>query len=292
MHTETCHRSRSGRRGWIGRRRTLGLVLFAATCCLAAVLAPASANGIELKGQFTQGGLVLGTVPAGSEVWLDERQVRVTPDGQFVIGFGRDAKPTARLEVRLRDGARQTRELAVKPRRYAIERVDGLPQEQVTPPAEVLARIRAEADLVAVIRRTETLETWFRSGWHWPAEGKVSGVYGSQRILNGEPRQPHFGLDIAGPVGTPVVASAAGRVSLAENDLYFTGGTIIIDHGYGLSSTYSHLNSVEVRQGQVLSPGERIGTIGATGRASGPHLDWRLNWFEVRLDPQLLLPPR
>lgn len=261
-----------------------------ALALLAAMAAPVQA--LELSGDFTQGGLIVGRAEAGADVLLDGRPVRVGKGGEFVIGFGRDAKASATLEIRLAGGKPETMRLAIAQRRYDVQRIDGLPPAQVTPPPEALPRIREEGARIAAARATDTPQTWFRSGWMWPAEGPVSGVYGSQRILNGEPRQPHYGLDIAGPPGTPVMASTDGRVLLAETDLYFTGGTVVLDHGFGLTGVYSHLQRVDVVRGQMLRQGEVLGTIGATGRVSGPHLDWRLNWFDQRLDPALLLPPR
>jgi murein DD-endopeptidase MepM/ murein hydrolase activator NlpD len=261
---------------------------------LAALLAAAPAaadDDIRLDGPLTQGGLVAGWTRPGATVRLDGRALRVDGDGGFVFGFGRDAAPSALLEIALPDGRRLARPLGVAQRRYDIQRIDGLPPAQVTPPPEVMARIRREAELIAATRRTDSAETRFRSGWVWPVEGRITGVYGSQRILNGEPRQPHYGIDIAAPEGTAVVATTDGVVLLAEGDLYFTGGTVIVDHGFGVTATYSHLKEVAVRPGERVAQRARIGSVGATGRVTGAHLDWRVNWFDVRLDPLLLLPP-
>jgi murein DD-endopeptidase MepM/ murein hydrolase activator NlpD len=145
--------------------------------------------------------------------------------------------------------------------------------------------------LIAAVRAKDTDRSWFADPFRWPASGRISGVYGSQRILNGEPRRPHFGVDIAAPVGTPVHAPNGGVVALAESDLYYTGGTVMLDHGHGITSVFSHLSSVDVEVGGRVSPGDFIGRIGATGRATGAHLDWRVNWFSERLDPQLLVGP-
>jgi len=255
------------------------------------LLAAPAWGEVELKGRLVQGGLVMGRAAPGAEVRLDGKPVRVGEDGRFVIGFGREAGPRALLEV-VNPGGIEQHDLAIAARQWDVQRIDGLPEAQVTPPPAVLARIKKENDAIAETRRRDTPERWFEQGFVWPAEGPVSGVYGSQRILNGQPRQPHFGLDIAAPVGAPVVASTAGLVVLVDRDLYYTGGTIVIDHGFGLIGVYSHLSRLDVRVGQQVKQGERIGAVGATGRATGPHLDWRLNWFDVRLDPQLLLPPR
>jgi len=185
--------------------------------------------------------------------------------------------------------------LQVASREYNIQRVEGVPQETVTPPPERMARIRREATLVANARapslqRPDLIEGVL-AGFTWPAQGPISGVYGSQRFYNGEPRNPHYGVDVAAPKGTPVYAPAAGVVTLAEPDLYFSGGTVILDHGYQLSSTFLHMSEVSVEVGDELQTGDLIGAIGSTGRATGPHLDWRMNWRKERIDPQLLAPP-
>jgi murein DD-endopeptidase MepM/ murein hydrolase activator NlpD len=161
----------------------------------------------------------------------------------------------------------------------------------VTPPKKVLERIRRENRMIKKVRAVDSATPHFLKGWIWPSKGRISGVYGSQRVLNGKPRRPHFGVDVAAPVGTPVVAPSDGVVTLVEKDLYYTGGTIIIDHGHGLSSAFLHMNDVTVKKGQAVKQGDRIGTIGKTGRATGPHLDWRINLFDARIDPQLLVPP-
>ncbi|GHD55151.1 peptidase [Thalassobaculum fulvum] len=245
----------------------------------------------SLDGNLVQGGLVIGHAEPGSTVVLDGRTVRVDADGLFVLGFHRDAAATAELTVTGPDGKVERRTLAIAPREWNIQRIDGLPKTMVTPPPEVLERIRRENAEIAAVRRIDRPEALFRSGFAWPATGRISGVYGSQRILNGEPRQPHYGVDIAAPVGTPVKAPADGVVVLAANDLYYTGGTVILDHGHGLSSAFLHLSAVTVKVGDRLRQGEVLGKLGATGRATGPHLDWRMNWFEERIDPQLLVPP-
>lgn len=239
-----------------------------------------------------QGGLVDGQTDPGAQVWLDGKPVRVDANGRFIFGFGRDAAADAELRVKRADGAIEVLPLKIARRDYDIQRIEGLPPAQVTPPPTVLERIRRENAAIAEARKVDTPEMMFARGFIWPAEGKISGVYGSQRILNGEPRQPHFGLDIANAVGTPLKAMAEGIVLLAEPDLYYTGGTVIIDHGFGLSATYSHLSRIDVAKGARVAQGAQIGLMGATGRVTGPHLDLRLNWFDVRLDPALVLPKR
>ena len=262
--------------------------------CLIALLltaAPALADPLTLDGPIEQGGLVHGRTEPGAKVTLDGRAVRVAADGGFVFGFGRDAPATAALDIALPDGSRHHRDLAVEQRHYDIQRIDGLPQQQVTPDPETMARIKREAGEIAQARAVDSDLGFFEERFVWPALGPISGVYGSQRILNGEPRAPHMGLDIAAPRGSPVLAAAAGTVTLAERDLFFTGGTVIIDHGYGLATTYQHMDRVDVAVGQHVAAGEPIGIVGATGRVTGPHLHWALNWYDVRLDPALAIGP-
>ena len=253
--------------------------------------APAVAGSLSLKGPITQGGLVVGQTEPGTVVTFEGRKVRVSPEGVFVIGFSRDAPPTAKLELHHPDGSMGTRILQVKKRKYRIQRIDGLPPKMVTPPKKVLARIRRENALIGRARKHDTPVPYFMKGWVWPAKGRISGVYGSQRILNGKPRRPHFGVDVAAPVGTPIVAPSDGVVRLVERDLYYTGGTVIIDHGHGVSSAFLHMQDVTATVGKTVRQGEQIGTLGATGRATGPHLDWRINYFRARIDPALLVPP-
>ncbi len=252
---------------------------------------PALAGRLDLEGTFQQGGMVVGKTEPGAAVIYADRSVRVAGDGTFVIGFHRDEPETVALEVRHPDGSLTRRDLAVAARDYNIQRIDGLPPSKVTPPPERIARIKREAALVRAARARDTDETWFAGTWIWPVEGRISGVYGSQRILNGQPRQPHFGIDIAAPTGKPFVAPAAGVVSLVHDDMYFSGGTLMVDHGHGVQSTFLHAETIAVREGDVVRQGDVLGTVGATGRATGPHLDWRVNWFDKRLDAALLVPP-
>ncbi|MFO1189489.1 MAG: M23 family metallopeptidase [Alphaproteobacteria bacterium] len=257
-----------------------------------ATAAAAAAEPVTLDGRFTQGGLVIGRVAPGSRVAINGGTVMVSGDGVFLLGFGRDAPPTARLEVTLPDGSVERKDLAVEPRTYDVQRITGLPPAQVTPSPAALERIRAEAETLRQARRKAGAITHFLGGFVWPADGPVSGIYGSQRILNGEPRAPHVGLDIAGPTGTPVRATAAGTVVLAAPDFFFTGMTVVIEHGHGLTSIYAHMSALAVRPGDRVNAGDPIGAIGATGRVTGAHLHWGINLFEVALDPALLVLQR
>ena len=269
------------RPAWIA----LGLI-----AAVASIL-PGWAAAFDLRGDLRQGGLLIGSGAAGATVTLDGRLLRVSPAGRFIIGFSRDAKPSADLQLRWADGRLEQRRLAIQQRRYQVQRIDGLPAKMVTPPAAVIERIMRENKWIKAARQIDSPEPLFLSGWQWPAIGRISGVYGSQRILNGKPRQPHYGIDIAAPKGTPVVAPADAVVRLAESDLYYTGGTLILDHGHGLSSAFLHLATVDVRVGESVRRGQKIGTVGSTGRSTGPHLDWRSNWFDRRIAPAPLVPP-
>jgi len=249
----------------------------------------AQAPEVTLDGEAIQGGLIFGQAPPGSQATLDGSDVMVSPQGLFVIGFGRDETGVRTLVVDAPGTEPSITELRVAAREYDIERVDGLPPRTVTPDPEAAERIRQEGAMVSSARARRDERTDFAESFAWPAQGRISGVYGSQRVLNGEPRRPHFGLDIAAPTGSPVYAPADGIVTLAHDDMYYSGGTLIIDHGHGLSSSFLHLSEILVEAGVQVTRGDLIALIGATGRASGPHLDWRMNWLDRRVDPQLLV---
>jgi murein DD-endopeptidase MepM/ murein hydrolase activator NlpD len=249
------------------------------------------AQALELSGKLEQGGLATGQVPPGTQLRLNGKPVRLTPEGVFVIGFDRDAKPEAVLTAQLPDGRKEDYALRIVQRSYAIQRVTGVPQQTVEPPAEQMQRIIAEQKLVQRARATDSDRLNFIGPFQWPLRGPISGVYGSQRFYNGVAGRPHFGVDVAAAVGTPVRAPAAATVTLAHPDMFFSGGTLIMDHGYGVSSTFMHLSRLLVRSGDSVQAGQVVAEVGATGRASGPHLDWRINWFDVRIDPQLVVEP-
>lgn len=245
----------------------------------------------RFDGTFVQGGLVVGHVAPGSSVTVDGRPVRVSVDGEFLLGFDRDAPAAVEIRITEPTGACRQQTVSVARRTFPVQRIEGLPPQQVTPDAQTVRRIQAEAALIAAAKARDSADPFFRSGFVWPVRGRLSGVYGSQRILNGQPRAPHGGLDIAAPLGTAVLATADGIVSLAHDDLFFTGKTVMIDHGFGLSSVYAHLDTVAVHPGQAVGKGAPIGTLGASGRATGPHLHWGVSLFDTRLDPALLVGP-
>jgi len=251
----------------------------------------ATANTFELTGELKQGALLRGLTSPGATVLHDGEPIRVSPAGVFLIGFHRDAAVDSILQVRFPDGTEQTQPLAIESRRYNIERIDGLAPKKVTPPKEVLDRIAREVALVKQARKRDDTRTDFLTGFKWPLIGRISGVYGSQRVLNGEPKRPHFGIDIAAPAGSPVTAPADGLVIVAHPDMYYSGATLIIDHGHGLSSAFLHLKSIVVKQGERVRQGQKIAEVGSSGRSTGPHLDWRINLFDKRLDPALVAGP-
>ncbi|SRR5690554_2159743 len=246
---------------------------------------------VKLSGELTQGSLIRGEVAPGSRVWLNDTALRVTPSGHFVFGIGRDGELTQTLRVEAPDGQLYTQQVEIRKRNYPIQRIDGVAQKHVTPPPEQLERIRKEGALTRQARAKDLERLDFLQDFIWPTTGRISGVFGSQRIFNGEPRAPHNGVDVAAPTGTPVVAPAAGVVTLVHPDMFFSGGTLILDHGYGVSSTFIHLSEILVQEGAEVKQGDLIARVGATGRATGPHLHWAMNWFDTRLDPATLVPP-
>jgi murein DD-endopeptidase MepM/ murein hydrolase activator NlpD len=244
-----------------------------------------------LEGNYVQGGLLVGQTEPGVKVRLDDIEVRVSAQGYFVLGFDRDQAPESRLRLTYPDGHSEEQTLKIARREYNIQRIDNLPKRKVIPEKMDLERIRKESALVKAARKLDDPRTDYLSGWQWPVKGRISGVYGSQRILNGQPRRPHFGVDVAAPVGTLVRAPADGLVTLAHPDMFFSGGTLILDHGQKLSSAFLHLSEILVKQGERIRQGDPIARVGATGRVTGPHLDWRMNFHRYQIDPQLLVPP-
>lgn len=260
---------------------------------VAAWLAPlgaaeASKADLTLLGGAVQGGLVVGRSRAGARVWLEDKKVPVARDGRFLLGFARKAGAKMELRIQLPGGRVVVRTLKVKQRRYKIERIDGLPPRKVTPTARALKRIRAERKLITKARRRFSQGSFSGTGFSWPLQGRISGIYGSQRVLNGKPRAPHLGVDIAAPKGTPIRAPAGGTVALAYDEMFFSGKLIILDHGLGLSSVYAHMSRLAVKAGDKVERGAVIGAVGASGRVTGPHLHWGVNLFGLGLDPALL----
>jgi hypothetical protein len=259
--------------------------------CLSSAALPVLAQSekpvrFSVTGAMSQGSLALGSAPPGSLVALDGRPLRVTADGRFAFGFGPHQTAPALVTVRYPDGGGDSRSFTPAVRTYDIQHVNGLPQHTVTPPPEVAERIAREAETIYLARLTESGGSDFLSGFDWPAPGIESGIFGSQRIDNGTPMSPHYGVDMAAPTGTPIHAPADGVVTVCD-DYYLDGGLTLLDHGQGVSTSYLHQSERLVKVGDAVRRGQRIGLIGATGRATGPHLHWAMNWFQVRLDPSL-----
>jgi murein DD-endopeptidase MepM/ murein hydrolase activator NlpD len=248
-----------------------------------------SALAVELKGHLTQGGLVTGQLNNVKSVSLNGKPLKLSDTGLFVFGFGRDAKPNHTLSWVDKSGKNHSQDLVITLRDYNIDKITGVAKKYVSPPKAVSERISREAVAVRKARAVNSDLEYFLQPVLRPAEGRISGVYGSQRYFNGEPRRPHFGLDIANKTGSPVYAPISGTVVFAEPDLYYSGGTLILDHGHGVTSTYIHLSKLDVKVGDKITQGMKVAEIGATGRVTGPHLDWRFNWQDERLDPALLM---
>jgi len=249
------------------------------------LLITTSSFAVTFEGKFVQGAFILGKTEPGSNVFIDKKKVRVTSDGFFAFGLGRDRKNDAVITINKKKIIKK-----VYKRKYNIQRIDGLEEKKVTPPEEVYERIKRENTWIGEARAIDSDLNFFKNKFTVPVENAIiTGVYGSQRILNGKPKWPHYGLDFAADEGTKIKAMLDGVVTLAEPDLFYTGGTLIFDHGHGISTLYMHMEKVLVKKGQKVKQGDVIGTVGSTGRATGAHLDVRLNWFQTRLDPATVL---
>ena len=245
-------------------------------------------KAIEFKGKFIQGHYIIGITDPSTQIIIDKKEVKVSKDGYFVFGIDRDRKFDLTIS-KIKDGKKEKIIKKVLKRKYNIQRIDGLEESKVTPPESVYKRIKKENNKIGEARAINSDLSFFKNQFIMPVEGIISGVYGSQRILNGKPKWPHYGIDIAAKQGTMIKSSGSGVVTMAEEDLYYTGGTIIMDHGHGISTIYSHLETVIVSVGDKINQGDIIGTVGSTGRSTGPHLDFRVNWFQTRLDPMTVL---
>ena len=255
---------------------------------LIAIIFSTNAVAVEFKGKFLQGHFIIGITVPGSKIIVDKKEVRVSEDGYFVFGIDRDRKFDVTI-TKIIDGEKEKIIKKVLKRKYNIQRIDGLEESKVTPPESVYKRIKAENNRIGEARAINSELPFFKDQFIMPVKGIISGVYGSQRILNGKPKWPHYGIDIAAKQGTKIKSSGTGVVTMAEDDLYYTGGTVIMDHGHGISTIYSHLETVIVSVGDKINQGDIIGTVGSTGRSTGPHLDFRVNWFQTRLDPMSVL---
>ena len=253
------------------------------------LLLSSNAFALNFDGKFIQGHFIIGKTEPKSKIWIDKKKVKVTSDGYFAFGIGRDRKYDVVITREL-NGEKQKIVKKVQKRKYKIQKIDGLPEKKVTPPKELYERIKKENKIIADARAVESNLTFFKNKFIVPVENAIiTGVYGSQRILNGKPKWPHYGLDFAAKTGTKIKAMLDGTVTMAETDLFYTGGTLIFDRGHGISTLYMHMDKLFVKKGQKVKQGDIIGTVGSTGRATGAHLDVRLNWFGTRLDPMTVL---
>ena len=243
---------------------------------------------VEFQGKFIQGHFIIGKTEPDTKVLIGKKEVKVSKNGYFVFGIDRDRKFDV-LITKILNGNKEKIIKKVFKRKYKIQKIDGLDESKVTPPEEVYKRIKEENNRIGEARAINSDLVFFKDKFIMPVEGITTGVYGSQRILNGKPKWPHYGIDIAAKQGTNIKSSGTGVVTMAEDDLYYTGGTIIMDHGHGISTIYSHLETVIVSVGDKINQGDIIGTVGSTGRSTGPHLDFRINWFQTRLDPMSVL---
>ena len=242
----------------------------------------------EFFGTFYQGNLIIGKTKSNSNVFIDNKKIKVSKDGFFVFGLEKDRKNDILIKIVSENKSEEIIKKVLK-KKYEIQRIDGLPESMVTPPESVYKRIKEENNLIGEARAVNSDLIFFKDQFIMPVDGIITGLYGSQRILNGIPKLPHYGIDIATKQSTKIKSSASGVVTMAEPNLYYTGGTIIMDHGHGISTIYSHLETVIVKVGDQVKQGDIIGTVGSTGRATGPHLDFRINWFQTRLDPMSVL---
>ena len=245
---------------------------------------------VNVRGEWRQGGLIIGFAPAGSQILLNQQSIKQAPTGQFVLGLDRDAAPKQTLTIR-HQHQEYIKSFEVLQYDWPVQRIEGISKKIMNPDPDDVARARQEAQLVKKARQEYHSRLDFLMGFQWPLIGRISGVFGSQRVYNGVPGRPHYGVDIAAPKGTPVKAPAPGVVTLVHNNMFYSGGTLILDHGMGVSSTFIHLSEIHVTPGQEIRAGEVIAAVGSTGRSTGPHLDWRVNWFKKRLDPSLLVGP-
>ena len=247
------------------------------------------AHTFVLKGSFIQGNLITGKTEPKSKVFIDKKKIKVSKQGFFVFGLKKNRKSDVVIEI-VENGRSETIIKKVSIKKYNIQKINGLPSQQVTPPKEVYEKIKNDNKLIGHARAIDSDLIFFSNDFKVPVKNSIiTGVYGSQRILNGIPKSPHYGLDFAAKEGTEIKAMLDGVVTLSQNDLYYTGGTVIFDHGHGVSTLYMHMKDVNVIKGQQIKQGDVIGTVGKTGRSTGAHLDVRLNWFDTKLDPASVL---
>ncbi len=260
------------------------------TCLFCCALSSAVMADVSLQGKMEQGALIRAKTTPGTQVFLNDKPIKVTQEGAFAFGFEREAPLKQELKLVYPDGLTQIKPLTIAEKQYKIDRVNGIAKKIMQPDPEAQARAAKDSKQVRASRDTFSEQTAFTQDFIWPVTGRISGVYGSQRVYNGEPGNPHYGVDVAVKTGTVVVAPADGVITLSVPDMFYSGGTMIIDHGYGVSSSFLHLHKLYVKEGDKVKQGQPVAEVGATGRVTGPHLDWRINWYQMRLDPVTVVP--
>ena len=244
-------------------------------------------SALEFNGSFSQGGLITGKLSNHAKVFVDGKKMKISKEGYFIFGISKNHTKDLQIKIKEKESERTIIKKIAK-RKFKIQKINGLPSRKVTPNKEDMKRIRKEGKLISIAKNENSNLNFFFKGFIRPIDGLTTGVYGSQRILNGKPRRPHYGIDIAAPKGSKIKNSNSGKVVLSEKNLFFTGGTIIIEHGHGLVSIYSHLDKIFVKKGDSIKKGHIIGTVGSTGRSTGPHLDFRLYCRNIPVDPDLI----
>ncbi|MCH9852022.1 MAG: M23 family metallopeptidase [Alphaproteobacteria bacterium] len=250
------------------------------------------AGDLKLYGVPYQGGWLKGRLPEKHQLQFLGKTIKTTNDGRFIIGIPYQASALLNLVHIKQNGDRKTYQINIKQRKYKRQYIDGLPPSKVTPSKKFITRIKHEANLTKKVRANISNVDGFDTKFIWPLKGRITGRYGSQRILNGQQRSPHWGIDIAAKKGTPIIAPANGIVKLVHPDMYFSGKTIMIDHGHGLVSSFLHLHKIYVNHGAYVKRGQEIGSVGSSGRSTGPHLDWRVSWYNQRIDAATLVPKK
>ncbi len=247
------------------------------------------ANAFELKGEIIQGALIVGKEKPDNSIFVNKQKIKLSKNGTFVFGINYNQTGNIVIESVDKNNQINSKTYKIKKRQYKTQKIDGLHEKMVTPDKESLEIIKKENDLIKNAQLINTDFEFFLSSFSKPIDGIISGIYGSQRILNGKPRSPHLGIDFAAPKGTEIKSPADGYITLAEKGFYFTGGTIILDHGHGVSTIYAHLDEILVKKDELIKKGQVIGKVGSTGRATGPHLHFGVNWFDVKIDPEFIL---
>lgn len=259
-------------------------------CLICSMLAFGSnAEAVEVCGHLNQGELVVGKAGKGSTVSFNGENIAVDEDGVFLMSFGRDEKEDQLLSVVDAKKNQNDFVLSIAPTKWNIQNIKGVPPRKVNPSDGDLAAINKENTLLKQAFKTNTNQPFWRNGFIMPVEGRISGEFGGQRIMNNTPKSPHRGMDIAAKEGTPVKASAQGKVVLAYPDLFYSGNVVVIDHGFGLQTVYAHLKEMKVKLGDEVNQGDIIGLVGKTGRATGPHLHFGASLRNMRFNPQSLI---